>query len=578
MAWPITIAAGTTIPASWYPAVSNGMQHWQGQVDANGQNLVNVATLSSSNLLLSGAVALKFTGSDFKYTECESAHLAFNKKRGSYSYYWRVTDDGLRAGANNFQAMELTDIGDLNIGGQLMESAGLGSYNGRRVPYGDLNNASVNGFWDVDATTLNKPSGCSTYGSAITANHASNTRAQLCMSAQPGATNAMWIRHSASWGDTITWEPWSQFAIQGQDVTFTKVGIGTTSPSTLLALKKNADGSIGPTITLQNDGGGAGTGSSIDFVAAQFPQSVGSRISAIDDGNYSQNLIFSTKTPGPVGAGSLVERMRIMSSGNVGIGTTNPAAKFVVAGGNPGNLFSADPDTNTFSFVSSGGQNTSFDALRNALFAKSTGALASLLQFFGEAPYGYLPAATGGAIVLNGTSNSNDGSVRIYSSAGGAPVERITVLNNGNVGIGTTNATNLLTLLYNDPNAMKIVGNSSNSVGLTIENTVAGGASWSLCSSGGQVAPAGSLLFYQNGVGVGPVIANSGNLGLAGVTDPKASIHTIGRVIQGLPATQPTDPELSNNTMNMWISGNTLLFRVRCGDGVIRQGSIALIA
>jgi hypothetical protein len=43
------------------------------------------------------------------------------------------------------------------------------------------------------------------------------------MSAQPGAANAMWIRHSASWGDTTTWEPWSQFAIQGQDAMFTRV-------------------------------------------------------------------------------------------------------------------------------------------------------------------------------------------------------------------------------------------------------------------------------------------------------------------------------------------------------------------
>ena len=223
MSWPITIAAGTTIPASWYPAVSNGMQHWQGQVDANGQNLVNVTTLAAAKLSLSDPVALKFTGSDFKYTECESAHLAFTKKRGSYNYYWRITDDGLRAGANNFQAMELTDIGDLNLGGHITESTGLGVYAGRPAPYGDLNNASVNGFWDVDSTTANKPSGCSTYGSALTANHASNTRAQLCMSAQPGAANAMWIRHSASWGDSTSWEPWSQFAIQGQDVMFTRV-------------------------------------------------------------------------------------------------------------------------------------------------------------------------------------------------------------------------------------------------------------------------------------------------------------------------------------------------------------------
>jgi hypothetical protein len=97
------------------------------------------------------------------------------------------------------------------------------------------------------------------------------------------------------------------------------LGIGTTSPVTQLHIAKTVTGNIGPTITLENPGGGNGAGSSIDFYYGS-PQA---RIQTLDDGSYSYHFTFQTRTPGAAG-NTLAERMRIASNGNVGIGNNAP--------------------------------------------------------------------------------------------------------------------------------------------------------------------------------------------------------------------------------------------------------------
>ena len=60
-------------------------------------------------------------------------------------------------------------------------------------------------------------------------------------------------------------------------------------------------------------------------------QNVHVRLQNIDDGAWASNLVVSTKATGSSG-GSLTERLRVTSTGNVGVGTAAPAAKFHVAG------------------------------------------------------------------------------------------------------------------------------------------------------------------------------------------------------------------------------------------------------
>lgn len=77
-------------------------------------------------------------------------------------------------------------------------------------------------------------------------------------------------------------------------------------------------------MALYNAGGGAGASVSLDLYNTSFnggiPQA---KIKAIDDGAYSDHLTFWTKVPGAA-ANPVTEKVRITSTGNVGIGVTNP--------------------------------------------------------------------------------------------------------------------------------------------------------------------------------------------------------------------------------------------------------------
>ena len=112
-----------------------------------------------------------------------------------------------------------------------------------------------------------------------------------------------------------------------------KVGIGTTSPLTNFDVNKaNAGGDV--SIAITNDNGYTNTGSTATLYlgATDNTLSNSSKIVASHVGgttaDHAQNMQFWT-----VDAGSTpVERMRIDSSGNVGIGTNSPNAKLEVYG------------------------------------------------------------------------------------------------------------------------------------------------------------------------------------------------------------------------------------------------------
>jgi len=96
------------------------------------------------------------------------------------------------------------------------------------------------------------------------------------------------------------------------------IGIGTTSPRSALEVSVNASSSLGPVITLTNTGGNKNAAAGIDFNSFT-PASAGtynpsSRIEVVDDGNYTNDIVFLSNKPGAPNNG-LLERMRISSNG-----------------------------------------------------------------------------------------------------------------------------------------------------------------------------------------------------------------------------------------------------------------------
>jgi hypothetical protein len=87
---------------------------------------------------------------------------------------------------------------------------------------------------------------------------------------------------------------------------------------------------------VKDDGGAPGASAAIDFntfanVGPGTANPSCARIMAVNDGNLSAHITFSTKLPGGI-ANALAERVRILSGGNVGIGTASPGYKLEVAG------------------------------------------------------------------------------------------------------------------------------------------------------------------------------------------------------------------------------------------------------
>jgi hypothetical protein len=116
------------------------------------------------------------------------------------------------------------------------------------------------------------------------------------------------------------------------------VGIGTSSPSTGLEVAGAFSGAGGIDITQNNGNGNGGRGPSLDFNISQSDDGsniiTGGRVRTNkDDGspsNGAAHMVFSTSDA----SGTLTDRMRINSSGNVGIGTSSPGHQITINSAN----------------------------------------------------------------------------------------------------------------------------------------------------------------------------------------------------------------------------------------------------
>jgi hypothetical protein len=100
------------------------------------------------------------------------------------------------------------------------------------------------------------------------------------------------------------------------------VGIGTSSPSVRLhVVDANASTSVMAGAYVQNSSSTTNTQSGIGFWAYD---NYNAKIYTLRSGSSSGNIVFATNNGGGIAESNVIERMRIDSSGNVGIGTSSP--------------------------------------------------------------------------------------------------------------------------------------------------------------------------------------------------------------------------------------------------------------
>jgi len=219
----------------------------------------------------------------------------------------------------------------------------------------------------------------------------------------------------------------------GIHVTGGSVGIGTDNPSSILSIAKDSGNTILELKrTNTNTTGAVGT---INWTASDG-HSVANMYAVGDGDNEGAHLVFRTTSAAgesdPYGSNTF-ERVRITSNGNVGIGTDNPTRKLDVeiqtASGALGSVLNSHPI---------------------AEFINLSAGAARGLEI-GAPPDGFLSPVY---LKVSGTSSR-------FAILDASNDENFTILDSGNVGIGTDNPSVKLHLSNNGSTQMMISNMSS---------------------------------------------------------------------------------------------------------------------
>jgi hypothetical protein len=275
--------------------------------------------------------------------------------------------------------------------------------------------------------------------------------------------------------------------------------------------------------------------------------------------NNTSNLGLSTLNAITFNTGSstLTERMRIDVNGNVGIGTISPDSKIHIL--TPDNTLLT---TNIFNFKNTSDYgiyaiSKSISGRGNTLeflakdFNISGGANITIRNILSLSPLGH---ANIGGLRLGGWDTNtiyNDTNILglstlnaiTFNTGSSTLTERMRILNNGNIGIGTTDPSTLVEI-YSQPRDTSFItisggGGSNNICGIRFKpfNVRAGGAAagiWGIDDGN----TSSHLIFATAPTGNTTTIAErmriltNGNVGI-GTTDPKELLHVRGKTIIG---------------------------------------------
>jgi hypothetical protein len=242
----------------------------------------------------------------------------------------------------------------------------------------------------------------------------------------------------------------AQWTTNGNDISNTNsgnVGVGTTTPSALLEVKKSQ--SAGTAISVDNPFTTSGNSA---YTGLFFKQNGVNRllISSINDNNAlgGGTAQFWNFANGPiVFANNNTETMRLTAGGNLGIGTNSPGERLVTMGNMlVGNITSHtqlystyDSQANSIFEVGYGTATSNVTPLASLVISKN---LTSTNQGLGVISFANSNIANGNEKRLTSISTFTDGALNsgalmFGTTNAGTLGERMRITSSGNIGIGT---------------------------------------------------------------------------------------------------------------------------------------------
>ena len=254
---------------------------------------------------------------------------------------------------------------------------------------------------------------------------------------------------------------------------------------------------------------------------------------AVGPSNVPGRLLFTTSAGG---ANNLVERMRITSGGNVGIGTTTPGATLEVNGNTQvdGNLSVAGAvNFANFQSTSSAANGAAVSGQNTATTGYPVGVQGNVTGTVGAGVNGN--ASQGGAVGVNGfnsaTTGFGTGVLGGTNSPGGSGVYGVSNTTTGNADgvIGVANS----------PNANGVIGiNNSTSGGVGVSGSTAGSSGAGVAGNVSQTGAIGVTGFNSatSGFAVGVYGSTNSNTGVGvngfnGYTGTASGAYPVG--VQG---------------------------------------------
>ena len=310
------------------------------------------------------------------------------------------------------------------------------------------------------------------------------------------------------------------------DASTERLGIGTSSPSTALHIDANV-----PNIRLTDDAVSTSANARIDLYGSDNRSGYVGMLSGNLEIWHQQakNIRFAT---------SNTERMRIDSSGKVGIGTTSPSAKLHVDVSDSGVTPSANADD---LFVESSG---------------STGiTIGSGTGNFGRINFGDSGDANIGIIQYEHTTNA-------FAFTTNAS-ERMRITNAGNVGIGTSSPSTNLQIEAND--------NLTTTFPVKITNSAGSGFTELGCYA---INTSAVDLVLQAGGNEGLRIdKDNGNVGI-GTSSPGTKLEVVGTGVNGIELGQQSD---GNDSSRLFFTNNSNVCAIRSSGGSLKFSTGATI-